>query len=219
LRFDSYSYSSIARVYDFLAAVYSRGQIGASKGVQLDSIQSGDRVLYAGAGGGSEILMAARFGARVTSIDLAQEMLDRVASRFAREGLFSEMICGDVFSHKPDELYDVVVANYFLNLFDLEHAREMARHLCSLVRPGGKLLLTDFARPTGGPVAALIGEAYYRPINWIAWALGFCALHPIFDYERLLEPMGFRIHSAKRFPILFGANPAYISIIAQRTAR
>jgi demethylmenaquinone methyltransferase/2-methoxy-6-polyprenyl-1,4-benzoquinol methylase len=216
LRFDSYSYRSIARVYDFLAAVYSRGQIGATKRVQIDSIQTGNRVLYAGAGAGSEILMAARFGARVTSIDLAQEMLDRVASRFAREGLSCEMICGDVSSHKPDELYDVVVVNYFLNLFDLEHARVMARHLCSLVRPGGKLLLTDFARPSGGPIAALICEVYYRPINWIAWALGFCALHPILDYERLLEPMGFRIHSTRRFPVLIGANPAYVSIVAER---
>jgi demethylmenaquinone methyltransferase/2-methoxy-6-polyprenyl-1,4-benzoquinol methylase len=218
LRFDSYSYGSIARLYDSLAALYSRGQIAASKRVQLDSIRSGDRVLYAGAGSGSEIILAARFGAQVTAIDLAEEMLVRVAVRFEREGLSSELICGDVSSHKPVELYDVVVANYFLNLFNVEHAREMARHLVSLVRPGGKLLLADFALPQDGQVAALIGEAYYRPINWIAWALGFCALHPILDYARLLEPMGFRIHSARRFPVLFGANPAYVSIVAHRIA-
>ncbi len=216
MRFDMYPYGRLVRVYDLWAAVYSRGQIAASKRVQLDSIESGDRVLYAGVGRGSEMLLAARFGAQVTSIDLAKEMLDCVASRLAREGLSSELICGDVSSHKPDELYDVVVANYFLNLFDLEHAQEMARHLCSLVKPGGRLLVTDFALPKGGVLANLISEAYYRPINWIAWALGFCSLHPILDYRRLLEPMGFRIHSTKRFPVLLGANPAYVSIVAER---
>jgi len=216
MRFDDYSYGPIAGVYDLLAGLYSRGQIGASKRVQLDSIESGDRVLYAGAGTGEEILLAARFGAQVTAIDLADAMLQRVSKGFAREGLPSELICGDVASHQPTELYDVVVANYFLNLFDVERARAMARHLCGLVKPGGKLLITDFALPVGGPVNRLISEVYYRPVNWIAWALGFCALHPILDHACLIEPMGFRIRSARRFPVLFGANPAYVSIVAQR---
>jgi len=216
MRFDEYAYGSLAWVYDLLAALYSRGQIGASKRIQLDAIESGDRVLYAGAGAGEEILLAARFGARVTAIDLADAMLTRISSRFAREGLQSELICGDVASHKPVELYDVVVANYFLNLFEVERAREMARHLCGLVKPGGTLLITDFALPLGGPVGRFISEAYYRPVNWIAWALGFCALHPILDHASLIEPMGFRIRSTRRFAVLSGANPAYVSIVAQR---
>jgi hypothetical protein len=109
-----------------------------------------------------------------------------------------------------------VVANYFLNLFDVEHAREMLRHLCQLVRPGGTLLLTDFALPQGGLVARAITELYYRPVNWIAWAFGFCALHPILDYARLIEPMGFEIRSTRRLPVLLGANPAYTAIVARR---
>jgi ubiquinone/menaquinone biosynthesis C-methylase UbiE len=216
MRFDDYSYASIAGLYDLLAGLYSRGQIAASKRVQLDSIESGDRVFYAGAGTGEEVLLAARFGAKVTAMDLADAMLDRLSKRLRREGLPSELICGDVASHEPTELYDVVVANYFLNLFDVRRAREMARHLCGLVKPGGKLLITDFALPIGGSASRLLTEIYYRPINWIAWALGFCALHPILDHARLIEPMGFRICSARRFPVLLGANPAYVSIVAQR---
>jgi ubiquinone/menaquinone biosynthesis C-methylase UbiE len=216
MRFDEYSYASIAGLYDLLAGLYSRGQIAASKRVQLDSIESGDRVFYAGAGTGEEILLAARFGANVTAMDLADAMLERVAKRFTREGLSPELICGDVASHEPIELYDVVVANYFLNLFDVRRAREMARHLCGLVKPGGKLLITDFALPVGGSAGRLMTEIYYRPVNWIAWVLGFCALHPILDHARLIEPLGFRIRSARRFPVLLGANPAYISIVAQR---
>lgn len=216
MRFDEYSYGSISLVYDWLAAIYSRGQIVASKRAQLDSIQRGDRVLYAGVGRGGDALLAARFGARVTAVDLAPEMLERLAERLTREGLVSELICGDVSNHKPGELYDVVVANYFLNLFDVEHAREMIRQLGEFVTPGGTLLLTDFALPKGGSVARAITEIYYRPVNRIAWVCGFCALHPIHDYAHLIEPMGFRIRSERRFPVLLGTNPAFISIVADR---
>ena len=218
MRFDEYSYAAIAPIYDLMAGLYSRGQIGASKRVQLDSIESGDHVLYAGAGTGGDLLLAARFGARITAIDLAQPMLDKVSKRLSREGLSAELICGDVASHKPAELYNVVVANYFLNLFDVERAQEMARHLCSLVAPGGKLLVTDFALPVGGAIGRISSEVYYRPVNWVASVFGFCAPHPILDHARLLEPMGFRIRSARRFPVLLGANPAYVSIMAQRFA-
>ena len=216
MRFDEYSYGSIAGSYDWLAAVYSRGRIGASKREQLDAIERGDRVLYAGVGRGKEAVLAARFGARVTAIDLAPQMLERLSKQLAREDLESELISGDVSNHKPSEFYDVVVANYFLNLFDVERAREMLRHLCGLVKPGGTLLLTDFALPRGGPFARAISELYYRPVNWIAWVFGFCALHPILDYARLIEPMDFRIHSERRLPVFFGANPAYVSIMARR---
>lgn len=216
MRFDEYSYGSIAGFYDQLAAFYSRGRIGASKRGQIDTIQIGDRVMYAGVGCGEEALQAARLGARVTAIDLAPQMLERLSSRLALENLESELICGDVAKHEPGEIYDVVVANYFLNLFDLERARSMLRHLGGLVKPGGILLLTDFAPPLGGPFARAMTELYYRPANWIAWAFGFCALHPIFEYVRLIEPMDFRIRSERRLPVLFGMNPAFVSIVAQR---
>lgn len=216
MRFDEYPYGSIVRIYDWLAAVYSLGQIDASKRVQLDAIECGDRVLYAGVGSGADALEAARVGARVTAIDLSPEMLEPLSRQLAREALDSELICGDVSTHDPGELYDVVVANYFVNLFDVDRASEMLRRLAKLVRPGGVLVLADFALPQGGLTARAITGLYYRTANWIAWAFGFCALHPILNYARLIEPIGFLISSEMRLPILFGKNPAYTSIIARR---
>lgn len=218
MRLDQYSYGPVAGFYDWLAAFYSRGRIGATKREHLAAIKGGERVLYAGVGRGEEALLAARLGARVSGIDIAPEMLERLSVRLAQENLEIELICGDVSIHDPVELYDVVVANYFLNLFDVARAREMLGHLAEFVGPDGALVLTDFALPQGGWVARAITEIYYRPVNWIAWALGLCALHPILDYARLLEPIGFRIESERRLPVLFGANPAYVSIVAKRVA-
>ncbi len=216
MRFDDFSYDAVASFYDELAEIYSLGRIRRSKASQLVAIAKSDRVLYAGVGRGSDALLAARFGARVTAIDLSASMLSRFERRLAREGLEAELIRGDVAAHAPDREYDVVVANYFLNLFDFDRAREMARHLGSLVRRGGLLMLADFARPSGGRFARSLSSAYYRPVNGIAWALGFCALHPILDHAELLAPLGFRIRTERRFPILLGRNPAYVSIIAER---
>ncbi len=214
--FDDYSYDAVAFLYDELAAAYSLGRIQRSKASQLAAIARGDRVLYAGVGRGSDALLAARFGARVTAIDLSPRMLARFERRLAREGLTAELIRGDVAAHAPERAYDVVVANYFLNLYEVERAGQMLRRIAGLVRRGGRLMLADFARPAGGWFARSLTHAYYRPVNVVAWALGFCALHPILDYARLLEPLGFRIRSERRFPVLLGANPAYVSIVAER---
>lgn len=218
LHFDEYPYESVAWLYDELAALYSLGRIGRSKAAHFAGIEAGDRILFAGVGRGSDALLALRRGAKVTAIDLSPAMLERFAHRLARAGLEAELLRSDVADHRPDRPYDVVVANYFLNLFEEARAREMLSRLAQLVRPGGALLLADFARPLGGTVARAITNAYYRPVNWIAWALGFCARHPILDYRLLLEPMGFRIRSERRFPVLFGSNPAYVSIAAERVA-
>jgi demethylmenaquinone methyltransferase/2-methoxy-6-polyprenyl-1,4-benzoquinol methylase len=233
LRFDEFGYGPVAAIYDELAALYSRGRIAESKRSQLAHLMPGDRVLYAGVGRGEDALGAARLGARVTGVDLSPAMLSRFARRLEREGLEADLIEADVArpgsasSSRPpgspsasdelsDTLYDAVVANYFLNLFDVERAREMMRILAQRVRPGGILMCADFALPLGGGLARIWTEAYYRPANWIAWALGFCDLHPILDYERLLEPLGFRLREQRRFPVWRGENPAYVSIVAER---
>ena len=85
------------------------------------------------------------------------------------------------------------------------------------MRPGGRLIFADFATGQGGSVGRWLAAAYYRPANWIAWALGFCALHPIPDYQQMVEAAGGRVTSVIRYPLVRGlANPAYHSIVAER---
>jgi ubiquinone/menaquinone biosynthesis C-methylase UbiE len=65
--------------------VYSGGQIYAAKASQLVPMRSGDRVLYAGVGPGEDAALAERLGAKVTCIDVAPKMLQKVESRFQSE--------------------------------------------------------------------------------------------------------------------------------------
>jgi demethylmenaquinone methyltransferase/2-methoxy-6-polyprenyl-1,4-benzoquinol methylase len=217
--FDRYAYGPVAGLYDELARLYSRGRIGLTKELSLEFVNPGDRVLYPGVGRGAEALEAARKGALVTGVDLSPEMLARFRAGLDREGLDARLIEADVSRHRPSEPYDVVVANYFLNLFDAVAARAMLEILGRSLRPGGLLVITDFARPQGAAPGRWATELHYRPVNWIAWILGLCALHPILDYPTLLlEVGGFRVVSQRRLPVCFGDNPAYLLLAAERLA-
>lgn len=203
-------------MYDPLARWYSRGRIGLTKQVQEAYLRPGDAVLYPGIGRGEEALRAAALGARVTGYDVSEKMLAPLRARFSEAGTSADLVLGDVAEHVPDAPYDLIAAHYFLNLFDGARARAMLERFAQWLRPGGRLLLADFARPTGSWAGRAATELYYRPLNAIAWALGLCAWHPILDYRRLLTGLPFRLDRIERFPVLRAANPAYVSVVAVR---
>jgi SAM-dependent methyltransferase len=187
-----------------------------SKRVQDAFLEPGDLALYPGIGRGEEALRAARAGVRVLGLDVSESMLGATRARFAAEGLEGDFRIEDVAVHRPDRLYDAIVAHYFLNLFEAARARAMLERFASWLRPGGRLVLADFARPSKGLLGRLLCEAYYRPVNAIAWALGLCAWHPILDYRELLAGLPFRILAEERFPVGCSADPAYVSIVAEK---
>lgn len=214
--FAAHSYAAVAAVYDELATLYSLGAIDRSKRAGLEGLSSGERVLFAGVGRGSDALAAARRGCRVTAVELARVMLARFRASLASAALEAQTIEGDVADHRPAEPYDAIVAHYFLNLWDAPLAGAMLAHLRTCLRPGGRIVVADFARPSDGLAGRCLANAYYQPIDWIAWVFGFCALHPILDYGVLLPAAGFRIASERRFPVLLGRDPAFVSIVAER---
>ena len=66
------NYDRAAWFYEKSAKFYSTNQIRASKRHQLNYIQSGQKVLFLGAGAGEDAIMAAEAGAEVTCIDISQ---------------------------------------------------------------------------------------------------------------------------------------------------
>ncbi len=62
-----------------------------------------------------------------------------------------------------------------------------------VLAPGGRLLIADFTPPGSSLGRRLLYGTYYRPINWIAWALRLCELHPIYDYPSYFDAAGLRL--------------------------
>ena len=212
------SYEAMAWGYEEIARLYSLGRIARAKAWQVTRMAPGERVLYLGIGRGEDALLAARLGARVTGVDLSPAMLARLRRRLAREGLEAELIRGDLFDHGPSRPYDVVAANFVLNVFSEPVMRRALAHAAALVRPGGRLMLADFALPVRGWLDRCLCNAHYRPVNWAAWCLGLCSLHPIYDYACHLAGLGFELAERRRFALGSRGPALYETLIAVRVA-
>lgn len=212
----SRNYDRAAWFYEKASKFYSTNQIRASKRYQLEHIKPGDKVLYLGAGTGEDALMAARKSAAVTCIDISQGMLDRVQRKLDAEGLSAELICQNAFDHERIGHYDVVAANYFLNVFRRDDMIKMLEFTATLVRPGGKYLVADVARSRGNWLSQAF-NIFYLKLGMVSfWLIGLVPLHENYDYCKFFGNAGLETEHveffrfAKKGPILFQ------SIVANR---
>jgi ubiquinone/menaquinone biosynthesis C-methylase UbiE len=205
----SRNYDRAAWFYETTAKIYSTNQIRSSKRFQMRYIEPGMRVLYLGAGGGEDAIMAARKGARVTCIDISAGMLDRVRRKMENENLSCELICADVFQWRPEEPFDVVAANYFLNVFRRQPMSEMLVHSASFVRPGGRYLIADVALPQGNLIARAFNLFYLKLAMASFWIIGLVPWHENYDYPAFFPQAGLQFENveyfrlAKKGPVLF----------------
>ncbi|MFE0105420.1 class I SAM-dependent methyltransferase [Streptomyces sp. NPDC059009] len=99
-------------------------------------------VLDLGCGTGSLALLAAERGHRVTAVDLAPKMVARAREKFAAAGREAELLVGDAAAPPvPDRTFDVVLARHVLWM--LPDPEAAIRHWCTLLRPGGRLILIE----------------------------------------------------------------------------
>ena len=205
----SRNYDRAAWFYEKSAKFYSTNQIRASKRFQLNYISPGDKVLYLGAGAGEDAIMAARAGAHVTCIDISEGMLAQVQRKLDKENLSAELICGDAFEHDRIGYYDVVAANYFLNVFRRDGMIKMLNYSASLVRPGGRYLIADVARGQGNVLARGFNLFYLKMAMASFWLMGLVPWHENYDYCSFFPDANLELEHveffrfAKKGPILF----------------
>ena len=197
------SYDRLAKLYDAAAHLYSGGQIRALKAAQISELQPGQRILYAGVGDGEDAVLAANRQVSLTLLDLSAGMLARAAGKFQAvdaEGCL-EIIRGDVLKHERPGHYDVVVANFFLNVFKEPMMEAVLGHLATMLKPGGKLLIGDFSYPRGWLAARALQRGYYYLSMFSFWLLGGRPLHPIYDYPQYFAAANLRSAGVERFKV------------------
>ncbi len=123
--------------------------------VNLLEIAPGERVLDLATGTAEVAVRAARTGAKVTALDIAEPMLAKARERVASEGLDVTFDQGDVeYLPYEDACFDVLVSNFGM-IFAPDHANvaaELARVSC----PGARLGFTAW-KPN-----PKLGELYRR---------------------------------------------------------
>ncbi len=193
------NYEKVALYYDLLGAIYTGGGIRRAKLRHVELIAPGDRVLYLGAGTGSECVAAARGGALVTVVDLSHQMLQRARLRFQRHGLDAQFLAVDALELPRSATFDCVVAPFFLNVFDAEKLVDALRIFQTYIKPGGRFVSVDFRGPKQGhPLMALFQKLYYLPPLALFNLLTQNPWHELYDYEQLVASHAPSLHLSER---------------------
>lgn len=202
--------------YEVTGTLYSLGRIPRCKTAMLKHLRPGDRVLVAGVGHGTEAIEASRLGADVTAVDLSETMLKHFRRRIDREKPPREIrvVHDDIFNVRETGRYDVVIANFFLNVFSQTRVREVADHLGTLVKPGGHFVVGEFVLPGTGWKGLLQRVNWYIAISLYS-STTEAVFHPVWDYPGLVRDAGCEILDIEYFTI--AGVRLYWSILGRKT--
>lgn len=126
------------------------------KNIEQCSIQAGMEIADLGSGSGLYTLFAARAlvsTGKVYAIDINKDLLTRLKNQAVKEGLYNvEVIWGDVDKLNGTKLRDysvdlVLLCNIY---FQMENKNEAIKEVKRILKPGGRLLMIDWADSFGG---------------------------------------------------------------------
>ncbi|SHH20799.1 demethylmenaquinone methyltransferase [Jatrophihabitans endophyticus] len=161
-------FDGVARRYDLTNTVLSFGldRRWRRRTRQCLELTDGQRVLDLAAGTGVSTVELARGGARAIACDFSLGMLRAGRARGDRRDRVP-FVAGDA-TRLPfgDDAFDAAVISFGLrNVVDVPAAlRELAR----VVRPGGRLVICEFSRPTWRPFRVVYLNYLMRALPWIA---------------------------------------------------
>jgi phosphoethanolamine N-methyltransferase len=113
-------------------------------------LRPGARVLDVGSGiGGAAFHLARQYGAKVIGIDLAPEMVALAQERAQESGVQppATFLLGDILQTPFEDRFDIVWSRDAL--MHLADKPRLFARLHELTAPGGRLIITDYARGAG----------------------------------------------------------------------
>lgn len=213
---DKYKY--IGPVYDLLSNIYSGRAIQDCKISMLtpSKIKPGDRVLFAGVGHGRDAIHAAELGADVTVVELSQSMLDEFGKLVAAnpKPLKIRVVHSDIMLFDEKDSFDLVVSNFFLNVFLIDMMKKVLAHLITLAKPGAGVVVGDFQYPTGGIISRFFQKAYWYSALSVFRVFTKNPMHEIYNYPQHMSDMGLTIKEKQSYRLL--GLDMYWSIYGQK---
>jgi ubiquinone/menaquinone biosynthesis C-methylase UbiE len=180
--------------FDLVCALMGLGSRFKERVVRTAQIPLNARVLEAGCGTGTLALMV-KFGhpdVEVIGLDADPRVLTLARRKAARDDLDVKFFEGCIEAMPfPDESFDLVFSTLVLHHLPGEVKAQACREMFRVLRPGGRVIIADFAPPQGWPaslVAAILGgfrlertaENFAGRIPSMLHEAGFIPVHEVF---------------------------------------
>lgn len=193
---------------------------GCGSTVHPRDLVNNPRILYVGVGGGMELLQFAYFSrqkAGVVGIDVVDEMLEASRQNFVEaekmnpwfSSEFVELRKGDALNLPvEDNSIDVAAQNCLFNIFKEEELKLALKEMYRVLKPHGRLVLSDPTCETEMPEALKEDERLR--------ALCLSGALPLKDYIRMITDIGFgtvEIRAKRAYRILDPKNYATDKLI------
>ncbi len=165
------SFNSIANLYDLLGTICFAGNLYKSQVALIPFLpKKVDSVLVLGGGTGKflEFLLTEISISHVMNVDLSSSMIHLAKQRVYPKKTHINHQIGGIYDLKRRHLFDLVVCNYYFDLFDSLELFSVLKELDLHLKPGGLLFYTDFYIPAegkGSKLAPLVLWALYKTFN------------------------------------------------------
>ena len=185
--------------------VMTSAAVNRCRVAMLDYLQPGAKCLFAGVGHGEDAIYAAQRGAEVTVVDTSQTMLSKFQHNLDKIQQASDtplavtQVHSDILAVADYEQYDMVVANFFLNVFYRDMMVTLLAHLAQLGKPGAKIVIGDFAYPDGNLWSRVSQTLFWYGVATTYWVLAGNAVHPIYNYPEEMKSLGLLVQETKYF--------------------
>lgn len=213
-------YRIVGPLYDFLSNLYSGRSIHHCKIAMInkDNVKKGDKILFAGVGHGLDAIQAAELGANVTVVDLSETMLNQFRQKLKKNNpkLKIRQVHSDILEFNEFKKYDMVVANFFLNVFYRDMMTRVLDQLVRLGKPGAKIVVGDFSYPTGNVFSRAFKVIYWYGAVLFFWLFARNAVHNIYNYPEFMENAGLVIKEKKYYKL--GIVNCYWSVLGEKSA-
>ena len=201
---------SLTRYYDRWMHLITGGQDKRVRDAVLSYIAPGDLVLDVGCGTGTLAVKADQKGAQVIGIDQSPAMLKLAREKAQANGVEVDFRLAQAQSLDLDEKFGVVTATFTLSEISPDEAEMVVADLAEHLKPGGKMIVADEARPAKALQRIVSGfqRAIVALLTFLIVEERPTCLH---DLRALLEAVGLAVTDEQLFQ-----NGALRLVVAER---
>ena len=162
----AHSFSPVAGFYDALANIVFGRNLQEAQAANMQAMADNLRILIIGGGSGwilQQVLQNTQNSCLVY-LEASGSMLQKTEERIKHRTLGNqiEYRFGTEADIKQAEKFDLIITNFFLDLFSPVYLQPILDKLHDALAPDGKWLITDFVMPISGKLAQLRAKLLFK---------------------------------------------------------